>query len=120
MRVHSGQTPLDGATQTLPRLYQLPQLDYHDITTGSNGGFNAGPGYDEVTGLGTPIADRLVLDLAGVPRPLTYNAPSTGTNNDLVLRRTVSTSTLLTMELWSLPNQWTAPRPLRLTAARGW
>ena len=41
---------------------------YHDITSGSNGtcGFvcNAGPGYDFVTGLGTPIANSLVPFLA--------------------------------------------------------
>ena len=34
------------------------------MTTGSNGGLNAGPGYDAVTGLGTPIANLLVPDLA--------------------------------------------------------
>jgi len=29
---------LDGASQTLPALYSLPANDFHDITSGSNGG----------------------------------------------------------------------------------
>ncbi|MGA3008473.1 MAG: choice-of-anchor tandem repeat GloVer-containing protein [Opitutaceae bacterium] len=38
---------------------------YHDITSGSNGAYSAGPGYDLVTGLGSPIANQLVVALAG-------------------------------------------------------
>jgi subtilase family serine protease len=63
-RVLRGGTTLDGASQALPALYALPAGDFHDITGGSNGGFKAGPGYDEVTGLGTPRADLVVPDLA--------------------------------------------------------
>jgi hypothetical protein len=33
--------------------------NYHDITTGSNG-YNAKPGYDLATGLGSPKANSLV------------------------------------------------------------
>jgi subtilase family serine protease len=33
--------------------------DFHDVTTGNNG-FAAGPGYDLVTGIGTPIGPQLV------------------------------------------------------------
>jgi hypothetical protein len=60
-----GQSSLDGATQTLPRIYQLPESDFHDIVAGNNG-FPAGPGYDLVTGRGSPIAQLLIPDLAGV------------------------------------------------------
>ncbi len=63
-RVAEGGATLDGPSQTLPVLYSLPAGDFHDITTGSNGGFSAGPGYDEVTGMGSPVADVLVPDLA--------------------------------------------------------
>ncbi|MHB1557452.1 MAG: hypothetical protein ACYC61_08230 [Isosphaeraceae bacterium] len=63
-RVAEGGTTLDGATQTLPALYSLPSADFHDITTGSNGTYSAGPGYDQVTGLGSPVANRLIPDLA--------------------------------------------------------
>ena len=63
-RVASGGTTLDGASQTLPALYSLPSADFHDITSGSNGSYVAGTGYDEVTGLGTPVANLLAPDLA--------------------------------------------------------
>ncbi len=63
-RLALGGTDLNGATQTLPDLYSLPATDFHDVTSGSNGGFSAGPGYDEVTGIGTPIANLLIPDLA--------------------------------------------------------
>ena len=59
------------------RLYQLSQAqktyaaDFHDITTGNNdvaeiggAGFNAGPGWDPVTGLGSPNAANLLPALA--------------------------------------------------------
>ncbi len=63
-RVDAGLTSMDGYTQTLPRLYTLPSADFHDITTGAAGN-PAEPGYDLATGLGTPIASRLLADLAG-------------------------------------------------------
>ena len=56
-RIAAGGTTLDGAGQVLPALYALPGSDFHDITTGGNGVFNAGPGYDQSTGLGSPSAD---------------------------------------------------------------
>lgn len=44
---------------------------FHDITTGSNGTCgslcNAGPGYDFVTGLGSPVAQNLISDLVSQP-----------------------------------------------------
>jgi hypothetical protein len=64
-RALQGESSLDGATQTLPLLYSLPESDFHDITTGGNGTYNATPGYDLVTGRGTPIANLLVPALAG-------------------------------------------------------
>jgi Bacterial Ig-like domain (group 3)/SdrD B-like domain/Domain of unknown function (DUF4214)/Putative Ig domain/CARDB len=63
-RVAAGKTLLDatGPTQTLAALYSLPSTDFHDITTGNNG-YPAGPGYDLITGRGTPVANLLVPDL---------------------------------------------------------
>jgi subtilase family serine protease len=58
-----------------PGLYKLAtsstyQQDFHDITTGDNSynqagikGYSAGPGWDPVTGLGTPNAEKLIPDL---------------------------------------------------------
>jgi hypothetical protein len=63
-RVAAGGTTLDGPSQTLPALYSLPTGDFHDITSGGNGTYNAGPGYDLVSGLGAPEANVLVSDLA--------------------------------------------------------
>jgi hypothetical protein len=77
-RALQGESSLDGATQTLPMLYGLPQSDFHDITTGGNGTYNATPGYDLVTGRGTPIANLLVPALAGygVAQPPGISAPT--------------------------------------------
>ncbi len=55
-RMIEGVKTLDGATQTLPAIYDAPSADFRDVVQGSNGGFSAGPGYDEVTGRGTPNA----------------------------------------------------------------
>jgi hypothetical protein len=44
-------------------VYQLPSSDFHDITTGNNLANPALPGYDLVTGLGTPVAQNVVHDL---------------------------------------------------------
>jgi subtilase family serine protease len=69
-----GLRPLDGYSQTLPAIYKYSAA-LRDITTGSNG-YPAGPGYDLVTGLGTPIGYKLVGDLAfGVP---TNYTPTSG------------------------------------------
>ncbi len=62
-RAAVGNTTLNGESQTLPAIYSISTADYHDITSGSNGGFSAALGYDEVTGLGSPEANVLVNDL---------------------------------------------------------
>jgi autotransporter-associated beta strand protein len=63
-RVAAGMTTLDGPTQTLPKLYTMPSSDFNDVMTGNNG-FAAGPGYDLVTGRGSPKATSVVSDLVG-------------------------------------------------------
>ena len=76
-RVLAGEGTLDGGTQTLPLLYQLPSGDFHDVTSGSNGGYSAGPGYDLVTGRGTPVANLIVSGLVGtVSNPPSPAAPT--------------------------------------------
>ncbi|MGH3263505.1 MAG: hypothetical protein ACRDNS_16095, partial [Trebonia sp.] len=64
-RVASGGHTLGsaGPTETQQALYTLPTADFNAVTTGSNG-YSAGPGYNLVGGLGTPIANLLVTDLA--------------------------------------------------------
>jgi hypothetical protein len=63
-RVSAGLGTLDGPSQTLPKLYQMPATCFNDVTTGSNRGYSAGAGYDLVTGRGTPKADQVTAYLA--------------------------------------------------------
>ncbi len=57
-RLAAGKSVLDGYTQTLPALYAMTSdssgTDLYDVTTGANSVGSAGPGYDLVTGNGTP------------------------------------------------------------------
>jgi hypothetical protein len=64
-RALAGLGSLDGFTQALPALYQLPATDFHDVTSGGNGGYQAGAGFDLVTGRGSPVANLVVRDLVG-------------------------------------------------------
>jgi hypothetical protein len=63
-----GHAPITTAG-VLAGLYNLPSHDFHDETTGYNG-YSAGPGYDLVTGLGSPIANLLVQDLVNRVAPI--------------------------------------------------
>ena len=61
----SGLGTLDGPIPNSPWLiYQLPEADFNDVTTGNNG-FAATPGYDLVTGRGTPNLPMLIPGLSG-------------------------------------------------------
>lgn len=47
-----------------PRLYALlGSTAFHDITSGSNGAYSAGPGWDACTGLGSPSGTNLARQL---------------------------------------------------------
>ncbi len=49
-----------------PALYALPTADdaFHDITSGDNGAYSTGPGWDPVTGLGSPDGAKLLSALS--------------------------------------------------------
>jgi kumamolisin len=49
-----------------PTLYALPAADdaFRDITSGNNGAFSAGPGWDPVTGLGSPDGSNILAALS--------------------------------------------------------
>jgi kumamolisin len=68
---------------------------FHDITTGSNGAYSAGPGYDMTTGIGTPDWGGLYTDLKTLVAPSSGNLQGTvtdaGTGNPIG-GATVSTS----------------------------
>jgi kumamolisin len=43
-----------------PAIYAKGKTAFRDTTTGNNGSFTAGPGWDACTGLGSPIAPQLI------------------------------------------------------------
>ncbi len=64
----AGKPVLDGPT-LMSMLYAMPASNFNDITIGGSGGATpqlATPGYDLVTGRGTPKAQLIVGDLVGV------------------------------------------------------
>jgi hypothetical protein len=72
-RVAAGAKVLNSASTTEAQqdLYSLSQSDYNVIASGNNG-YSAAPGYNLVTGLGTPVANSLVSDM------IAGNFPATG------------------------------------------
>lgn len=44
----------------LYQLYSKSSLDFHDITVGNNGAYDAGPGWDACTGLGSPDGSKIL------------------------------------------------------------
>ncbi len=67
-----------GIPQTLNYLYSFPQSDFHDVTEGNSGLYSAGPGYDLVTGRGSPIANVVVpAATAGVTVQVVTTQPPT-------------------------------------------
>jgi hypothetical protein len=86
-RTLAGKGTLDSYSQTLPAIYKLPASDFHDITTGSNGKYSAGPGYDLVTGRGSPKAQVVVAGLVSSSGPAaastagSTNTTSTGSHS---------------------------------------
>ncbi|MGP0067962.1 MAG: Ig-like domain repeat protein [Isosphaeraceae bacterium] len=91
-RVAAGESTLNSAdpTETQQALYDLPQNDYHVISSGNNG-YNATSSYNLVTGLGTPVANLLVPDLVAYQGPGTsYSGPTVGPLQDANLVNTGS------------------------------
>jgi hypothetical protein len=78
-RVAAGGKALNSAspTEAQQSLYSLSQADYNVIAGGSNG-YSAAPGYNLVTGLGTPMANLLVPDLVAGNFPATGRVAAAG------------------------------------------
>ncbi len=77
-RVLAGLGTLDGPTQTLPLLYAASSADFRDITPGSKG-HRATPGYDLVTGRGSPVGELLVSELQSASVQAAVNASKAAT-----------------------------------------
>jgi kumamolisin len=57
-----------------PKIYPLiGTSNFRDITTGNNGCYNAGPGYDLCTGIGVPLIDTLIQKLSSHPVAKDFN-----------------------------------------------
>jgi len=50
--------------------------DFHDITVGTNGLYMAKPGWDYVSGFGTPSLTNLMTDIDGTTTPVTTAGPA--------------------------------------------
>lgn len=50
-----------------PLLYQLPAIDFHDITSGNNNGETATAGYDFASGRGSVILNSAITHIGGTP-----------------------------------------------------
>lgn len=77
-RVAAGESTLNGAQGAL---YSLPSSDFHDVTSGSNGGYQATAGYDEVTGRGTPIGSVIVAGLEAYTQSTSTGSGSSGSGS---------------------------------------
>jgi subtilase family serine protease len=64
--------------QAMDVLYNLPASAFHDIVSGNNGAA-AGPGYDLVTGRGTPIANKVAAGLVAASPSASSDLTSSGT-----------------------------------------
>jgi subtilase family serine protease len=71
-RANLSKGPIGDLNPTLYSIYHSARYatDFHDITVGndqlvgSSVGFSASPGYDLASGIGSPIVDQLVVDIA--------------------------------------------------------
>ena len=94
-RVATEKNTLD-STQTVNVLYALPTADFHNNLGGNNGTTTAGlthpTRYDEVTGLGTPVANLLVPDMInGFAADIVLNSVSTQDANELTVNYDINT-----------------------------
>jgi kumamolisin len=88
--------------------------DFNDITSGSNGAFSAGPGWDHPTGWGSPIATNLIAHLGGtattVAVPTAQNGSVTTTEGQSVsgtLSASASGNPALTFQIVTQPSNGT-------------
>jgi kumamolisin len=102
-QIHGGGLGLIG-----PSLYSILRnstaykADFHDIVLGNNG-YSAGPGWDPVTGIGTPIASSLLPALSG------YRPPSNPAFNVTLTADPSSGASPLTALLRATVHGGTAP-----------
>ncbi len=122
-RSAAGQPTLNSTTATDAQqaLYSLPQADFNSVTSGSNGGYTAQSGYNMATGLGTPVANRLVPDLAAYQQAGDVNTTtpiSVGSAASYDTTGDSSTNALATMDVFNALTI-TANRPVNAYRTAG-
>jgi len=85
----AGKSSLN-TTQVLTSLYSLPSSDFNDVTTGNNG-YSATPGYDLVTGIGTPKANLVVSGVLAANGVSANSVKATATTTPTATPTTTST-----------------------------
>ena len=95
-----------------PKLYAAAASSYHDIVSGSNGGFSAGVGYDNCTGFGSFNGVNLASALNNVIATSISIAPTSlaleiGQNSTLV-RTILPNNVTVTAVTWSSNNNLVA------------
>ena len=74
-----------------PTLYQTIALEsgtFHDITSGNNGDFSAGPGWDACTGWGSPDGTGLLTAVSGGTTPAPTPTPTPASSGNALPMRT--------------------------------
>jgi subtilase family serine protease len=76
-----------GTLDNMPAdLYSLSASNFHDIVKGNNG-YAAGPGYDYVTGIGSPVGNVLIPSLVGLTAGVvTHKTATHGTGTGTTVR----------------------------------
>ena len=64
-RALRASAPWTARPRPSPGILGMPESNFNDIITGSNGTVFRRPGYDLVTGMGTPIAPAMIASLVG-------------------------------------------------------
>jgi kumamolisin len=104
-----------------PFLYANPGI-FTDVTSGSNnlfslgGSYNAGVGYDDASGLGSPNADTLATDLAAY----TYVAPTTPSASTLAITSPLAPKTIKYGQSVTVQGTLTGPGAVPIANRRAW
>jgi kumamolisin len=88
-----------------PNIYPLlGSSSFRDITSGSNGAYSAGPGFDLCTGIGVPDVNNLILALEGAVQQPNGSGSAKDFNNDAKADLIWENTTTGQRAIWLLNN----------------
>jgi len=83
-----------------PAIYAAKgKVAFHDITQGNNGSFKAGPGWDACTGLGSPVAPKLISTVKPAGAPAAAAKPKKAAKKKAVKAKKKSSRALVVNKL---------------------